>query len=335
MEASDTLSGVEYIYINGYRFSNFTNGTLDVRLKEYADEYEQMTVVAVDYAGNRSKTVQVKNPYYGEDEETPAPTTPPATTPPATTTPTTPAPTPSTGNTGNSGGGQSVTTKPTQTAKPTTSAEEVTIEPGTGFTENGNAVTRDLLYDKHTNKQFITVETKDGNTFYVVIDYDKPVDEDGEQYYTYFLNLVDNADLTALLEDSNVAPAACSCAEKCEAGAVNTACPVCAVNMSECVGAEPAPEPDTTPDPDPATDTEPQEDGKSGGAGLLILAVLAVLAAGGAGYYFKVYRPKQLADMDDGTEYEDAEPEDGGEWDDASADEDDGPPWDEDEGDAE
>ena len=329
VEASDALSGVEYIYINGYRFSNFTNGTLDVRLKEYADEYEQMTVVAVDYAGNRSKTVQVKNPYYGKDEETPAPTTPPTTTPPATTTPTTPAPTPSTGNTGNSGGGQSVTTKPTG------SAEEVTIEPGTGFTENGNAVTRDLLYDKHTNKQFITVETKDGNTFYVVIDYDKPVDEDGEQYYTYFLNLVDNADLTALLEDSNAAPAACSCAEKCEAGAVNTACPVCAVNMSECVGAEPVPEPDATPDPDPATDTEPQEDGKSGGAGLLILAVLAVLAAGGAGYYFKVYRPKQLAAMDDGGEYEDAEPEDGGEWDDVSADEDDGPPWDEDEGDAE
>lgn len=209
---------------------------------------------------------------------------------------------------------------------------EPTIEPGTGFTENGNAVTRDLLYDKHTNKQFITVETKDGNTFYVVIDYDKPVDEDGEQYYTYFLNLVDNADLTALLEDSNAAPAACSCAEKCEAGTVNTACPVCAVNMSECVGAEPAPEPDATPDPDPAADTEPQEDGK-GGAGLLILAVLAVLAAGGAGYYFKVYRPKQLAAMDDGGEYEDAEPEDGGEWDDVSTDEDDGPPWDE--GDAE
>jgi len=213
---------------------------------------------------------------------------------------------------------------------------DLNIEPGTGFTENGNAVTRDLLYDKHTNKQFITVETKDGNTFYVVIDYDKPVDEDGEQYYTYFLNLVDNADLTALLEDNNAAPAACSCAEKCEAGAVNTACPVCAVNMSECVGAEPVPELDATPDPDPATtDTEPQEDGKGGGAGLLILAVIAVLAAGGAGYYFKVYRPKQLAAMDDGGEYEDAEPEDGGEWDDVSADEDDGPPWDEDEGDAE
>ena len=28
-----------------------------------------------------------------------------------------------------------------------------------GFTEDGNLVTRDLLYDKATNKQFITVQT--------------------------------------------------------------------------------------------------------------------------------------------------------------------------------
>jgi hypothetical protein len=54
--------------------------------------------------------------------------------------------------------------------------------PGTGFTQNGNAIVRDLLYDKYTNKQFIAVETKDGNTFYVVIDYDKPVDEDANLY---------------------------------------------------------------------------------------------------------------------------------------------------------
>ena len=65
-----------------------------------------------------------------------------------------------------------------------------TITPGEGFSEDGNLVTRDLLYDAATNKQFITVETSGGNTFYIVIDYDKPVDEDGEQYHTYFLNMV-------------------------------------------------------------------------------------------------------------------------------------------------
>ena len=31
------------------------------------------------------------------------------------------------------------------------------VTPGEGFSEEGNLVTRDLLYDEHTNKQFITV----------------------------------------------------------------------------------------------------------------------------------------------------------------------------------
>ena len=68
-----------------------------------------------------------------------------------------------------------------------------------GFTEDGNLVTRDLLYDKATNKQFITVQTSGGNTFYIVIDYDKPVDEAGEQYHTYFLTMEDDAGLLAAL----------------------------------------------------------------------------------------------------------------------------------------
>ena len=56
-------------------------------------------------------------------------------------------------------------------------APEPTIE-RRGLSEDGSLVTRDLLYDEHTNKQFITVQTSGGNTFYIVIDYDKPVDEE-------------------------------------------------------------------------------------------------------------------------------------------------------------
>jgi len=81
-----------------------------------------------------------------------------------------------------------------------TPAPEPTITPGEGFSEEGNLVTRDLLYDEHTNKQFITVQTSGGNTFYIVIDYDKPVDEEGEQYETYFFSIVDEGDLLAAAE---------------------------------------------------------------------------------------------------------------------------------------
>ena len=168
-----------------------------------------------------------------------------------------------------------------------TPAPEPTITPGEGFSEEGNLVTRDLLYDEHTNKQFITVQTSGGNTFYIVIDYDKPVDEDGEQYHTYFLNMVDEADLLAALEAAGGELPACSCTEKCAPGAIHTDCEVCAVNMTECAGTAPEPAPVTEPAEEP--EPEPQQESNTGTL-LLILAV-AVLG-GGAGWYFKIYRPK-------------------------------------------
>ena len=194
---------------------------------------------------------------------------------------------------------------------------EPTIEPGEGFEEEGNLVTRDLLYDEHTNKQFITVQTAGGSTFYIVIDYDKPVDEEGEQYETYFLNMVDEADLLAAAEAAGVEQAVCSCSEKCAAGAVNTDCPVCSLKIAECVGVEPEPEPtEETGEPAPE-EAEPETDGNMGTL-LLILAVAVI--GGGAAVYFKVIRPKRQKDSE--PEDDDAEPEDY---------EDDGPPWDEDE----
>ena len=86
-------------------------------------------------------------------------------------------------------------------ATPETAApEEPEPYEGEPIDGEGNAYTRDLLYDKATNKQFITVQTKTGNTFYVVIDYDAPINEEEEQYQTYFLNMVDEADLLAMLD---------------------------------------------------------------------------------------------------------------------------------------
>ena len=205
---------------------------------------------------------------------------------------------------------------PTMTEETTVPEPEPTIEPGEGFSEEGNLVTRDLLYDEHTNKQFITVQTEGGNTFYIVIDYDKPVDEEGEQYETYFLNMVDEADLLAAAEAAGAEAAVCSCAEKCAAGAVNTDCPVCSVNMGKCVGAEPEPVADPVEEPEP----EPE---KKGNAGMLLIILALAVIGGGAGWYFKICRPKQEKaagpEEDYGDELEDY---DGG---------DDMPPWDEDE----
>lgn len=184
------------------------------------------------------------------------------------------------------GGDESYYTEPTESTEPTAKPEQTpTAEPGTPFTEDGNLVTRDLLFDKATNKQYITVETKNGHTFYIVIDYDKPIDEDGEQYYTYFLNLVDEADLLAVIEDKDAdTTTACTCSEKCTAGKVNTACPVCKNDMTNCMGAAPqATEPE---------ETEPEESKSAGAGGLALLVLIVVLAGGAALWYFKLRKPK-------------------------------------------
>ena len=186
--------------------------------------------------------------------------------------------------------GEPAETTPEPTEEPATEGMEPEGQP---LTPEGNAT---LVDDYYGDKQLITVTTKAGNYFYILID---RANEDKETA-VHFLNQVNEADLMALLEDRQAEekPAACTCAEKCQAGAVNTACPVCAVNMSECDGKAPEVEPE-------------KESGRSGGALVLIL-LLAVLGGGGAFAYIKFIKPKQgakvSADPDD-YEFEDEEVE--------------------------
>ena len=183
-------------------------------------------------------------------------------------------------------------TQPEQQPETTPAPEKPKGEP---IDDEGNAYTRDLLYDKATNKQFITVQTKNGNTFFIVIDYDAPINEDEEQYQTYFLNMVDESDLLALLDDDTAAAlTTCNCKEKCAAGQVNTGCPVCKTTMSECTGVVPEPpaeEPDTEP-------IEPEEPEKKSNVGMIIGVIAVVCIGGAAYYYFKFVRGKKQKDED-------------------------------------
>ena len=211
-----------------------------------------------------------------EPEPQPAPQKQPTTTTPVTTTPKPEVET---------------STEPAQDAE--------TLEPGVGFTSEGNAVTRDLLYDKATNKQFVTLETKDGTVFYLVIDYDSPVNEEEEQYQTYFLNLVDAADLAALVgeedaEPEEEAPPLCSCRDRCQVGKIDTTCPVCTADLTACLGEEPEPEaPEELEDPQPAPEAEEPEEGPSSAVAAVIL--LLVVLAGGAVFVVKLLRRKEKA----------------------------------------
>ena len=169
-------------------------------------------------------------------------------------------------------------TEPAETPQPTVAPTPVPTPAtqGSAFTNEGNMALVDNLFSKNTNKQFITVESKNGQLFYIVIDYDAVQNEETDSYAVHFLNMVDEADLMALLEELDI-----DVPDK-------------------------TPEPTPTPKPTVEVITEPEEpDGMNGG---ILLIVFALLVGGVIFYYFKVIKkkPKQKVpsytdeyDMDD------------------------------------
>lgn len=185
---------------------------------------------------------------------------------------------------------------PEETEEPTTGGIEMEPE-GVPVTPEGNAA---LVDDFFGDKQLITVTTKAGNYFYILID---RANEDKETS-VHFLNQVDDADLQALLEDGEAEPEVCTCAEKCEDGAVNTACPVCKNNLTACVGAAPEAE-------EPAETAEPEEEAGNRMGGLVVFLVVLLIGGGAALYFFKFKKPKaDTKGNDDLDEYDFGEDED-------------------------
>jgi len=149
------------------------------------------------------------------------------------------------------------------------------------FTPHGTGTVLDNATDAD-GKEFFTITTPDGNVFYLIIDRQR-----GAQN-VYFLNAVTEADLLSLAQlPERPAPP---------------------VVKPPPVPAEPQPVP------------EPVPEAMSGNAGMLAVIAVAALAAGGAGYYFKVHRPKQQGgdseEFDDGDYPQDDLPDyDGSDWD--------------------
>lgn len=156
------------------------------------------------------------------------------------------------------------------------------------LTPDGNmTLIDDIGSSEESGKQFITVQTKNGNVFYLIIDRD----DEGE-YTVHFLNQVDEADLMALMEDGEEETEAptCTCTDKCSVGAINTACPVCIIQISECAGVEPQPQEPTEPtEPEPPTDDSEK---KGGNAGMIVLVLVILAGGGGAAFYFLVVKKK-------------------------------------------
>jgi hypothetical protein len=142
-----------------------------------------------------------------------------------------------------------------------------TAEPQPLTPEGNMSLVNDIEGDAAEDKQFIVVQSKGGNYFYIIIDNAAQ----GENT-VHFLNQVDEADLMALIDEDKLP------------------------QNSE-VTPEPTPEP--TPQPQPE---QPKEE-KSNTGGMLLMVLLLFAGIGGAFYYFKVMKPKQTVkgntDLDD------------------------------------
>ena len=134
--------------------------------------------------------------------------------------------------------------------EPTPPADSVELTPDGQLT-----LVDDIGGEQAEGKQFLTIITKGGNYFYIVID------RAGDTENVHFLNLVDESDLLALIEE-----------ETSTASSVTTPEPV-----------EPPPV-----EPEPAPEPEPEPKGNL--SAILGIILLLALAGGGAFFYIKVLK---------------------------------------------
>jgi hypothetical protein len=211
------------------------NQTLELNLCDYAKPADEfVTIQATDSGGRVSNAIQFKNPYF---------------TPPVAN------------EDGENGGNPA-----SSTAERGEQSESSVSSGNSGkpFTPDGTGSVVDNATDGD-GKEFFTVETPDGNTFYLIVDRQRSTEN------VYLLNAVTEDDLNSLAKPGNGM-----------GGATNSA-----VSVPETPQATTTPEPSPTPEPTPATS-------KSGGnTGMLGILAVVLVVVGGIGYYVKIVRPKK------------------------------------------
>jgi len=139
------------------------------------------------------------------------------------------------------------------------------------FTPDGTGTVVDNVSNSD-GKEFFSIQSDDGNVFYLIVDRQKTSEN------VYLLNAVTNDDLVSLAKKNS--------------GETITATPAFPAYI-----ATSAPEPTFEPTVTPVVEQPVKSGGIDGGS--LVFIILAIAGAGGAGYYFKIIRPKQKSAEDD------------------------------------
>ena len=275
IQASDTVSGIASITVNGTEYTDLSEGQLKIQLTQKDFTTKKIEISAKDAAGNVSDTYSMQNPYYewavkqaiaqSADSQ---------------------------GSTTTSGENTEVTSPLPQDStpsEPTSSTGTVTDRTVTGIEEqlaNQNE-TVDTISSTTTaaGKEFYTISTKSGKVFYLVIDNDQSQDN------VYFLTEVDEKDLMNFtLSDTTTLPD------------VDTV--YATVDGSDEQTETPTPEPETETN-EPETEKEIQMPEDKAGLGTYLIIGLIAAGAGAGAWYMKIYKPKH--EFDDEEEYEEYE----------------------------
>lgn len=306
IQVHDTDSGAKAVYVNGYEFTELTNGTLNIRLQQFDAGYEYFTISAMDNAGNMSEVYKTKNPYYkdpaDESDENPAaqlPANAEATKPgSATATVTEHTKTDSDGNT--------VSQTPEEQKKQAMAEADAAEKEESGDKENEQS---------GQGKEFYTIQTASEKVFYLIID------RDGEEEMVYFLTEITENDLLNVTSNNSETLPKNSAALESAIPTGESALPNNNGETPEDTQqAEEKPEEENTEDLEGTEETEPEENAAESNplASYILMGALAAAFIGGA-YYFKVVRKKKEdfiededEDEEDEEEYEneDEEPED-------------------------
>ena len=167
-----------------------------------------------------------------------------------------------------------VTEEPSDTGEPEDEESQGRVQ-GTPFSVPGNGQLVDDKADDES-KQFLTIQTKNGNTFFMVLDRSDNTEN------VYMLSMIDENDLAEFIGETKEEP-------KQEQPSVII----------------PETEKPSVPD-EPETETESKSEEKKSGMNMGVLLAVIVLLAGGIGgyYYFKVLKPRQDEDETDGEDLE-------------------------------
>ena len=167
---------------------------------------------------------------------------------------------------------------------------------GHGLTPSGNLTLVDDFGERNgEGQQFVTLVTKNGNYFYLIIDRD----EKGEET-VHFLNLVDERDLFALMEDDEKAAYESQLAAE---QAAREAAEKAAVEAASQTGESETQKPED----------EPAKEGKKTNMAP-VLIIIVLMAAAGGGWFFMQTKKKKKAESvpDPDADYTDEDDEDYG-----------------------